>query len=62
MRSNVGGEPRAKITLDVDREYIELIPANVVADIKATTVFGNKYVAFSSPKDPASATDYAVPT
>ena len=49
---NVGGEPKAKITLDVDPKYIDLIPANVVADIKATTVFGNKYVSFSSPKDP----------
>ena len=49
---NVGGESKAKITLDVDPKYIDLIPANVVADIKATTVFGNKYVSFSSPKDP----------
>ena len=49
---NVGGEPQAKITLDVDPKYIDLIPANVVADITATTVFGNKYVSFSSPKDP----------
>ena len=49
---NVGGEPQAKITLDVDPKYIDLIPANVVADINATTVFGNKYVSFSSPKDP----------
>ena len=49
---NVGGEPKAKVTLDVDPKYIDLIPANVVADIKATTIFGNKYVSFSSPKDP----------
>ena len=49
---NVGGEPKAKVTLDVDPKYIDLIPANVVADIKATTIFGNKYVAFSSPENP----------
>ena len=28
------------------------IPANVAAEIKATTVFGNKYISFSSPSDP----------
>ena len=59
---NVGGEPKAKITLDVDPKYIDLIPANVVADIKATTVFGNKYVSFSSPENPCTATDYQYPT
>lgn len=51
---NIGGEPRAKITLEVNPEYLHLIPQNVMADISATTVFGNKYVAFSSPPDPAS--------
>ncbi len=44
--------PKAKVTLDVNREFIKLIPTNVDAEIKATTVFGNKYVAFSSPKNP----------
>ena len=55
-RSNavdVGGEPRAKLILDVDPKYIELIPKNVTADISATTVFGNKYISFTSPKDPS---------
>ena len=51
---NVGGEPKAKITLDVDPKYIPLIPQNVVADVSATTVFGNKYVSFSSPPNPAA--------
>jgi phospholipid/cholesterol/gamma-HCH transport system substrate-binding protein len=50
---NVGGEPRAKITLDVDPKYLNLIPQNVDANISATTVFGNKYISFSSPKDPS---------
>jgi phospholipid/cholesterol/gamma-HCH transport system substrate-binding protein len=49
---DVGGQPRAKLSLEVDPRYIRLIPANVDANIKATTVFGNKYVAFSSPKNP----------
>jgi phospholipid/cholesterol/gamma-HCH transport system substrate-binding protein len=50
---DVGGEPRAKIILDVDPKYIQLIPKNVDADISATTVFGNKYISFTSPKDPS---------
>ncbi|KUI21457.1 MCE-family protein MCE1A [Mycobacterium sp. GA-1285] len=49
---DVGGQPRAKIILDVDPKYLELIPKNVDASIDATTVFGNKYVNFSSPKNP----------
>jgi phospholipid/cholesterol/gamma-HCH transport system substrate-binding protein len=48
----VGDEQRAKITLDVDPKYLHLIPKNVEADISATTVFGNKYISFKSPKDP----------
>jgi phospholipid/cholesterol/gamma-HCH transport system substrate-binding protein len=50
---NVGDEPRAKITLEVDPKYLNLIPKNVEADISATTVFGNKYISFKSPKDPS---------
>jgi phospholipid/cholesterol/gamma-HCH transport system substrate-binding protein len=48
----VDGVPKAELTLNVDQRYLDLIPANVVADIKATTVFGNKYVSFSSPENP----------
>ena len=47
--------PKAKFTLDVDPKYIKLIPANVDAQIKATTVFGNKYVSFTSPPNPEAA-------
>jgi len=46
------GVPAAKFVLDVNPRYIRLIPANVDANIKATTVFGNKYVALTSPKNP----------
>ncbi|HTX97856.1 MAG TPA: MCE family protein [Mycobacterium sp.] len=45
-------KPAAKFVLDVDPKYIKLIPANVEAQIKATTVFGNKFVSLSSPKNP----------
>lgn len=49
------GTPMAEVTLDVNRKFVDLIPANVDAAIKASTVFGNKYIAFSSPSDPDAA-------
>jgi len=51
---DVDGGPKAKLTLDVDPRYLKFIPANVVAEIRATTVFGNKYISFSSPETPAT--------
>jgi phospholipid/cholesterol/gamma-HCH transport system substrate-binding protein len=50
---NQNGEPRAEVTLNVDKQFTNLIPSNVDAQIKATTVFGNKYIAFSSPAKPS---------
>jgi phospholipid/cholesterol/gamma-HCH transport system substrate-binding protein len=47
------GTPMAKLTLDVKPGYIKYIPANVEVEIQATTVFGNKYISFSSPKNPS---------
>ena len=47
-----GGEPAAKLVLQVNPKYIKLIPANVVANIEAATLFGNKYVSLSSPDNP----------
>ncbi|WP_431234589.1 MCE family protein [Mycolicibacterium psychrotolerans] len=49
---NRDGKSVAELTLEVVPHYISLIPANVDAQIKASTVFGNKYVSFTSPKDP----------
>ena len=46
------GKPAAKLTLGVNPKYVNLIPDNVDANIVATTVFGNKYVSFTSPEDP----------
>lgn len=51
---SVGDTPKAKITLEVDPKYMKLLPANVDAKINATTVFGNKYISFTSPKDPTT--------
>jgi phospholipid/cholesterol/gamma-HCH transport system substrate-binding protein len=45
------GKPAARFTLDVDPQYVDLIPSNVIAKIQATTVFGNKYVSLTSPKE-----------
>ena len=50
----VGDVPQAKLTLDVDPKYLSLIPANVQAELRATTVFGNKYISFLSPPNPSA--------
>ena len=47
------GKPAAKLVLNVNPQYITLIPANVVANIEAATLFGNKYVSLTSPENPA---------
>ncbi len=47
------GKPAARFTLDVYPRYLALIPANVNADIKATTVFGGKYVSLTTPQNPS---------
>ncbi len=47
------GKPAAKFTLEIYPRYLSLIPANVNADIKATTVFGGKYVSLTTPKNPS---------
>jgi phospholipid/cholesterol/gamma-HCH transport system substrate-binding protein len=46
------GRPAAKLMLDVNPKYIRIIPANVVATVEATTVFGNKYVSLTAPETP----------
>jgi phospholipid/cholesterol/gamma-HCH transport system substrate-binding protein len=46
------GRPAAKFTLDLFPRYLKLIPANVDAKIVATTLFGGKYVSFTSPENP----------
>ena len=48
-----GRGARARLLLDVKPQYLTLIPANVDAQLRATTVFGNKYISFLSPDDPS---------
>jgi phospholipid/cholesterol/gamma-HCH transport system substrate-binding protein len=45
------GGPAAKFTLNVDPKYLRLLPENVRGDLKATTVFGGKYVSLTTPTD-----------
>jgi phospholipid/cholesterol/gamma-HCH transport system substrate-binding protein len=45
------GKPAAKFILNVYPRYLSLIPENVNAQIKATTVFGGKYVSLTTPRD-----------
>jgi phospholipid/cholesterol/gamma-HCH transport system substrate-binding protein len=42
----------ARIELAIDRDQLKYIPANVAAQIRATTVFGAKYVDLIYPNDP----------
>ena len=50
----VDDNPEARLTLDIDPKYLDLIPANAVAELRATTVFGNKYVSFTAPEHPSA--------
>jgi phospholipid/cholesterol/gamma-HCH transport system substrate-binding protein len=45
------GKPAAEFTLDIDPKYMRLIPAEPDVKIVATTLFGGKYVSFTTPKD-----------
>ncbi|BDX30260.1 virulence factor Mce family protein [Mycobacterium antarcticum] len=51
--AEVGGTEQAMLTLEVQDRYLASIPSNVIADVRANTVFGNKYVSFSSPETPS---------
>lgn len=43
----------ASLKLDINSDQLRYIPANVEAEIKATTVFGNKFVDLIVPADPS---------
>jgi phospholipid/cholesterol/gamma-HCH transport system substrate-binding protein len=48
-----GGKEPVVLKLDIDRDQIKFIPANVEAQIRATTVFGAKFVDLVYPDDPS---------
>lgn len=51
----VGSRQAARLQLDIDPAQIRYIPANVQAEIKATTAFGTKYVDLIYPDKPTPA-------
>ncbi|MBY0287127.1 MAG: MCE family protein [Mycobacteriaceae bacterium] len=48
-----GGGDRASLKLEIDPDQIRYIPANVEAQISATTAFGTKFVELVYPPDPS---------
>jgi phospholipid/cholesterol/gamma-HCH transport system substrate-binding protein len=50
----IGGAGTTSLKLEMFPDQIRYIPANVQAEIKATTVFGAKYVALAAPDDPTA--------
>jgi phospholipid/cholesterol/gamma-HCH transport system substrate-binding protein len=48
-----GGRAPVQLKLDIDADQAKYIPANVGAQIRATTVFGAKYVDLIYPDDPS---------
>lgn len=49
-----GGTPQARLTAEVGSRFLHTIPSNVQADVSASTIFGNKYLALSSPRTPVA--------
>ena len=50
-----GGREPAELKVDIDADQAHYIPANVGAQIRATTAFGAKYVDLIYPDDPSAA-------
>jgi phospholipid/cholesterol/gamma-HCH transport system substrate-binding protein len=48
-----GGREPVSLKLQIDRDQIKFIPANVEAQIRATTVFGAKFVDLVYPENPS---------
>ena len=53
VKSIGGGAGQAKLELAIDPDQIQFIPANVAAQIQATTAFGAKFVDLVVPADPS---------
>ncbi|MGV0800339.1 MCE family protein, partial [Mycolicibacterium elephantis] len=48
-----GGSAPVALKLEIDRDKIDYIPSNIEAQIRATTVFGAKFVDLIYPSDPS---------
>ena len=47
------GQSAARLEVHVDARYLPVMPANVSADVVASTIFGNKTLAFTAPRNPS---------
>ena len=47
------GVNSAVLTAEVGSKYLSVIPVNVRADVRASTIFGNKYLDFTAPDNPS---------
>ena len=54
VASITGGREPVELKLEIDPDQIKHIPANVEAQIRATTVFGAKFVDLVYPSDPSA--------
>jgi phospholipid/cholesterol/gamma-HCH transport system substrate-binding protein len=54
VKSVRGGRDAVSLTLDIDKDQLKHVPANVEARIRATTAFGAKYVDLIYPDKPSS--------
>ncbi len=54
VRSIEGGREPVRLKLEIYPDQVKYIPANVGAEIRATTAFGAKYVNLLYPQDPSS--------
>lgn len=55
VRAITGSRDAVRLELEIDPDQIEHIPANIEAQIAATTTFGAKYVELISPSTPSAA-------
>lgn len=49
------GRSTARLEVHVGSRYLSVMPANVTADVVASTIFGNKVLAFNAPANPSPA-------
>ena len=48
------GQSAARLEVHVGDRYLAVMPANVSADVVASTIFGNKTLAFTAPRNPSA--------
>lgn len=49
------GTTKAELSVDIQPRYIKVIPANSIVEVEASTMFGNKFLSLSSPRNPVPA-------